>query len=97
MTRVMINVITILIATAAPVESSSSDLSSIAAPIENSSSCLSVSSTTAKIYFVNYNMHINPPLAIVGIRDVTIHDLDVSIYCHLCIMIQRYIELYNQE
>ena len=30
------------------------------------------------------------------IRDVTIHNLDVSIYCHLCITIQRYIARYNQ-
>ena len=29
-------------------------------------------------------------------RDVTIHNLDVSIDCHLCIMIQRYIARYNQ-
>ena len=29
-------------------------------------------------------------------RDATIHNLDVSIYCHLCIMIQRYIARYNQ-
>ena len=29
-------------------------------------------------------------------RDATIHNLDVSIYCHLCIMIQQYIARYNQ-
>ena len=29
-------------------------------------------------------------------RDATIHNLDVSIYCHLCITIQRYIARYNQ-
>ena len=34
--------------------------------------------------------------ASVCVRDVTIHNLDVSIYCHLCITIQRYIARYNQ-
>ena len=29
-------------------------------------------------------------------RDVTIHNLDVSIYCHLCITIQQYIARYNK-
>ena len=29
-------------------------------------------------------------------RDVAIHNLDISIYCHLCITIQRYIAQYNQ-
>ena len=32
----------------------------------------------------------------VRIRDATIHNLGVSIYCHLCITIQRYIVRYNQ-
>ena len=30
------------------------------------------------------------------VRDATIHNLDVSIYCQLCITIQRYIARYNQ-
>ena len=29
-------------------------------------------------------------------RNVTIHNMNVSIYYHLCIMIQRYIARYNQ-
>ena len=29
-------------------------------------------------------------------RNAMIHNLDVSIYCHLCITIQRYIAQYNQ-
>ena len=33
--------------------------------------------------------------SLINIRDVTIHNLDVSIYCHLCITIQRYIAQYN--
>ena len=33
---------------------------------------------------------------IVVIRDATIHNLDVSIYRHLCITIQQYIARYDQ-
>ena len=35
-------------------------------------------------------------LASVLNRDATIHNLDVSIYCHLCITILQYIARYNQ-
>ena len=44
---------------------------------------------TTHYYKKNYKLEVH-------IRDATIHNLDVSIYCHLYITIQRYIARYNQ-